>query len=252
MTTQSSGAGDPKRSLELLWGLRDSHKSGPKRALSAATVAAAAVELADTEGLSAVAMRRVADRLGVSTMSLYTYVHGKAELIDLMLDRVYGEPLAACAEPATVRVRLETLARDVRTLYLRHPWILQVARRRPTLGPNLMARYEHHLRCVEGLGLSDVEMDQSLSLIIAYVGGAVRATMEARQAEQATGQTDAEWWADRAPLFEKVFDPQRFPTAARVGAAVGADYEALNHPDRVFEFGLARLLDGLDAFIALR
>jgi AcrR family transcriptional regulator len=197
-------------------------------------------------------MRRVADRLGVSTMSLYTYVHGKAELLDLMLDRVYGEPQPACAEPATPRARLEALARDVRALYLRHPWVLQVARHRPTLGPNLMTRYEQQLHCVEGLGLSDVEMDQSLSLIGAYVGGAVRATIEARQAERASGQTDAQWWADRAPLFEKVFDPERFPTAARVGAAVGADYEAVNHPERAFEFGLARLLDGLEAFIAAR
>ena len=98
-----SGGGDPERSIELLWGLREPPGRGPKPRLTVAKITRSAIELADTEGLTALSMRRVAERLGVSTMSLYTYVPGKAELIDLMLDTVYGETARPDDPPASWR-----------------------------------------------------------------------------------------------------------------------------------------------------
>src|SRR5688500_7903620 len=93
MTLEMSGAGDPARSLPLLW--RTASARAGRSGLSVDRIVSAAIELADTDGIGALSMRRVAERLSVGAMSLYTHVPGKAELIDLMLDTVFGEvPLA--------------------------------------------------------------------------------------------------------------------------------------------------------------
>src|SRR5215207_6107774 len=80
------------RTLELLWGARRRPRRGPKPSLSVEQIVSAAVEVADDEGLAALSMQRVAERLGFTTMSLYRYVPGKGELIDLMLDAAFGRP----------------------------------------------------------------------------------------------------------------------------------------------------------------
>ena len=109
-TTRGS-RGDATRTMELLWGLAPRPTRGPKQGLTLEAVVDAAVALADAEGIDALSMRRVAEALGVGAMSLYTYVPGKAELVDLMLDRVYGEQLAGIATEGGWRARLESRAR---------------------------------------------------------------------------------------------------------------------------------------------
>jgi AcrR family transcriptional regulator len=266
VTIEYSGTGDPTRSMELLWGLQERPKRGPKPKLSVEQISAAAIALADAEGLAAVSMRRVADELGVTAMSLYTYVPGKAELLDLMLDRVYAEAVApSSAESAPAvgsalsagpapgwRVALASIARANWAMFVRHPWMLQVATSRPVLGPNLVAKYDHELRAVEGIGLSDIEMDLVISLVLQYTVGAVRAAVEAEQAERRTGMSEERWWSLYAPLLERVFDAERYPVAARVGAASGEEYQAAADPARAFAFGLERVLDGVAAFVAAR
>jgi len=243
-----SGAGDPARSIELLWGLQERSKRGPKPKLTLAQITKAAIDLADAEGLDALSMRRVGDNLGVTAMSLYSYVPGKAELLDLMLDTVCAEFTDTAAQGW--RERLEHVARENWALYLRHSWLLQVAIARPVLGPNTIARYDHELRAVEGIGLSDIDMDLVVTALGNYVHGAVRAAIEAAQAVQQTGKTDVQWWEEHAPLLEKVFDAQRHPTATRVGAAAGEEYNAPSDPLRAFEFGLRLLLDGIESHLA--
>jgi len=242
-----SGAGDPARSIELLWGLQERSKRGPKPKLTLAKITRAAIEIADAEGLDALSMRRVGDNLGVTAMSLYSYVPGKAELLDLMLDAVYAE--FTDTPKSAWRERLEHVARENWALYLRHPWLLQVAIARPVLGPNTIAKYDHELRAIEGIGLGDIDMDLIVTALGNYVHGAVRAAIEAAQAVQQTGKTDAQWWEEHAPLLEKVFDAERFPTATRVGAAAGEEYNAPSDPLRAFEFGLRLLLDGIEAHL---
>ncbi|WKU06357.1 TetR/AcrR family transcriptional regulator [Micromonospora sp. HUAS LYJ1] len=250
MHVEYSGTGDPARSLALLWRTRErSSRSGD---LGVDQIVRAAIDVADAEGLAALSMRRVAERLGVGTMSLYTHVPGKGELLDVMLDTVHGETPRPADVPGGWRGRLERIARDNWALYLRHPWLLQVATTRPPLGPQVTARYDYELRAVEGTGLTDLEMDAVVTLVDSYVHGAVRGAVEAAQATGRTGLTDEQWWHAHAPYLEKVMDPTRFPTAARVGAAAGQEYQAATDPTRAFEFGLARVLDGIAALIADR
>ncbi|HEX2133942.1 MAG TPA: TetR/AcrR family transcriptional regulator [Actinophytocola sp.] len=246
------GRGDPARSMALLWRTGPEPRGrGPKPGLTVDRIAAAAIELADAEGLAALSMRRVAERLGVGTMSLYTYVPAKAELVDVMFDLVCGEVAPPWAE--TWRERLELIARANLEMYRRHPWMLTVmANSRPPLGPNSIANYDRDLRAVEGVGLSDLEMDSVVTMVYVYVQGAARTAIEAAGSERDTGQSDLEWWEAYAPLLEKVFDPEKYPTAARVGAAAGETYQSAYDPEHGFRFGLARLLDGVETMIRAR
>jgi AcrR family transcriptional regulator len=252
VTTDFSGGGDPRRSIDLLWRLPGKPRPGPKPRFTVEEVAAAAIAIADADGLAALSMRRVAERLGVAAMSLYTYVPSKAELIDLMLDTICTEIPRTGHGSGGWRSRLERIARENWALYLRHPWLLQVATTRPPLGPNLVAKYDHELGAVEGTGLSDLEMDLVVQLIGDYVHGAARSAVAATLVAQRTGLTDEQWWEQAGPALAEVFEPERFPTAARVGAAAGAEYQAAGDPHRAFEFGLRCLLDGIDTLIGAK
>ncbi|MBB5957892.1 AcrR family transcriptional regulator [Saccharothrix tamanrassetensis] len=249
MATEHSGGGDPARTLSVLW--RTTTPSARKD-LGVDRIVAAAVALADTEGLGALSMRRVADRLGVGTMSLYTYVPGKAELIDVMVDTVHGETARPADVPGGWRARLTQIARENWALYLRHPWLLQVATNRAVLGPNVVAKYDYELSAVDGIGLSDVEMDSVLALVLGHVQAAARPAVEAAQVEQRTGLTDRQWWQAAAPFLSRVFDPEKFPTAARVGAAAGEAHGSAYSGEHAFTFGLERVLDGIEALVGPR
>ncbi len=251
MTIEHSGSGDPAKSLELMWGVQPRPTRGRKPGLTVAQIVAAAIGVADAEGLAAMSIRRVAQELGSGAMSLYRYLPGRAELLDLMVDTVYAElPLAAVE--GEWRTRLEAVARENRELYVRHPWLLQVATGRPVLGPNTMAKYEHELSVLEGIGLTDVEMDAVVTLLNGFVRDAVRGAVDASAAERESGLTDEQWWQAHQPLLEKVFDVSRFPLAARVGGSVGAELNTAYDPSHAFEFGLARVLDGVAALLADR
>ncbi|WP_433337222.1 TetR/AcrR family transcriptional regulator [Spirillospora sp. CA-294931] len=250
MTTEYSGSGDPKRSLELLWDLQERPRRGPRPKLTVADVVAAAIAIADAEGLGALSMRRIADRLGVAPMSIYTYVPGKAELIDVMLDRAYGE-LAPCEDDGWRR-GLEHIAREHWALYHRHPWMLEIATGRPPMGPNLLDKYERELGAVEGVGLTDIEMDATLTLVTGFAASFARISVDLAQAERRTGIDDATWWETTAPLLDKVIEPGRYPLGERVGTAAGQEHNAAVAPEHAFEFGLARVLDGLAVLIDSR
>jgi AcrR family transcriptional regulator len=253
VATEYTGTGDPVRSMELLWDTEDRGvKRGPRPKLRMADVVQKAVALADRDGLAALSMRRLAEELGVTAMSLYTYVPGKGELLDLMTDAVCAE--TARPEPGgrSWRERLTQIAHENWTLYHRHPWLLHVATNRPVLGPNLIAKYDYELRAVDGIGLTDVEMDMTVALLTDFVHGSVRAALNQAQAQQQTGMSEIEWWEKFQPLLAKVFDPDRFPTATRVGAAAGEEFQAAVAPQRTFVFGLERLLDGVAALVRER
>jgi AcrR family transcriptional regulator len=258
MTPEFTGGGDPARSVALLWRDREPRPArGRRPTLTVDAIVAAAIEMADEAGLGALSMRALAERLKVGTMSLYTHVPGKAELIDLMLDTVLRET----ARPDTARpddlpdgwrARLELVARENLALIHRHPWMLEIVTFRPPMGPGVIAKYDLELRALEGIGLTDVEMDSVLTLVLGYVQSSARQALEATLVEQRTGLTDDEWWSAQAPLLDQVIDPDRFPVATRVGTAATEAYRGLWDPDHTFEFGLQRVLDGIEALVGAR
>src|SRR5690606_33504293 len=110
----------------------------------------------------------------------------------------------------------------------------------------------YELSAVDGIGLTDVEMDLVVSLVSDYVHGAVRGAVQADALVERTGMTDEEWWRRAGPILAEVLEPERFPLAARAGAAAGAEYGAASDPERAFEFGLRMLLDRVAAYLRAR
>lgn len=253
MAEEIAGRGDPIRTLELLWGKAPAPRRGPKSKVGVADLVAAAVAIADAEGIDAVSTRRVADAVGISPMSFYTHIPDKAVLLDLMLDavaRAEGDapPVIQVFDPAQWRANVTFLAREFRAHYLRHPWVLQISTHRPALGPNTLRAYETFLSALDGIGLDEVEIDMSVTMFANYVYGAVRDVARARMVKEQTGMSDDEWWYRIAPFLETIdFSP--YPVASRVGPVVGELY-GLGDPDRAFDFGLGVLLDGLERLVA--
>ena len=114
----------------------------------------------------------------------------------------------------------------------------------------MTALYDAELTAVDGLGLTDIDMDLIVSLLDDYVRGAARGAVEAAEAQDRTGMSDQQWWEAYGPLLAEVLDPARYPTAVRVGSAAGAEYGAAYDPARSFRFGLQRIIDGIGAFIS--
>ncbi|UNO44296.1 TetR/AcrR family transcriptional regulator C-terminal domain-containing protein [Streptomyces sp. MST-110588] len=117
---------------------------GRRAERSRAEITAAAVELADREGLDVVSMRRVASILGTGAASLYRYVATRDDLLDLMTDSTAGEYDLA-APSGDWQADLLAIARQARQIMRRHPWLPAMVMSRPTLGPHGIDLLEHVL-----------------------------------------------------------------------------------------------------------
>lgn len=245
--TQSSGSGDIARTLDLLWDTGPRPSRGPKPGLTLERIVEAAVEVADRDGIGALSMRRIATELGTGTMSLYRYVPGKAELLDLMLDRVQrpSENPADLGD-GSWRSALEALGRATLALYRRHPWLLEVNQSRPILGPSALDGLEKVLSRIKPMGLTDPELLSAIIMIDGYVVGAARTQLYQEEAERSSGLTDTQFWAAQGPALEKAMLSGRYPVLSGLSEdTFGADFDH-------FEFGLQRILDGLEVFVARR
>lgn len=245
MAAERTGAGDPERTIELLWpdAAPPQRRRGPRPRLEQAQISSAAIRLADAEGLPAVTMRALAKRLGLSSpMALYTYVPGKAELIDVMVDACFaGFVLDAPAEPRLAG-RIRAIADANRALYDEHPWLADVSIDRPPLGPGQLRKYERELTALDGLGLSDHEMDLTLGLVIAFVR-----SHAASAAAAASSSDEAAWWAVAGPALARRVNAGDYPLSSRIGTAAGEEQGRAHDPDVAYRFGLERIADGVEA-----
>ncbi|MFE6785463.1 TetR/AcrR family transcriptional regulator C-terminal domain-containing protein [Streptomyces sp. NPDC057680] len=219
---------------------------GAAAPLTREEIVAAALGLADAEGLHALTMRRVATRLGVSTMALYRHVPGKPELIRLMTDVACGEvPLGPV--PAHWRTGLEQAARWLRDVYARHPWLAHAmaSYTRPVATPNAMAYTEWVLRAMRGTPLTRTQKLHTHLTLFAYVQGLSMADDLEEQARQDSGISDGEWMEQNEPRFDAIQSGGSYPELASVTSegGFGLDLRTL------FEFGLGRTLDGIASLI---
>lgn len=253
MTSTNGGPGDNQRtggdiarSLELLWGEGERPTRGPKPGLTLDRIVTEAVRLADAEGLTAVSMRRLSTELGTGTMSLYRYVPGKGELLDLMLDRVYMPVPDARPPSGGWREAVEAYARETLVLYRAHPWLLQVNQARPVLGPGSVGGLELTLAGIKSMGLTDAELIGVVVMVEGYVTGVARTQVHEVEAVKKTGLTDEAFWEAQYPTLERIMNSGRYPHLA------GLSDDAFGPHFDHFEFGLQRLLDGLDVLVARR
>lgn len=248
-TASAGGAAATDTVLRLLWRARlgeAAGRRGPRRRMSVDQIVDACIDLADAEGLASFSMRRAADRVGLSPMSLYSYVPDRSALIGLMIDQAVGRtPLPE--HTGTLRERLRGVSRLLWEEYHRHPWLLDAQSHRPWIGPHVSERYEWELCALEGCGLDDIAMDHTVSLLASHAAASAQDARRARHSEESSGTSDMEWWSANAPVLEEVMPPGAFPVSGRVGSAVGEAYQAVTSPAAVYEFGLEVILDGIEA-----
>jgi AcrR family transcriptional regulator len=225
----------------LVWSLPEPGR-GPQPALGREQIVRAAVKIADTEGVSAATMRRVATALGSSTpMSLYRYVGNKDGLVDLMLDTVVGE-VAVPAEPTGHwRADLRLLARESWAMMQRHPWYAELVHTRPPLGPQALARTEFGLAAFAPTGVDPTTAMTYLSMVNGLtIGLALQAAEELKMRRRTGLHTDDDLRSAARPFIEEIIASGRYPTVNRwlvEGGRFGEGFEPV----------LDTLLDGIAA-----
>lgn len=209
----------------------------------------AAVAIADAEGLGGLSMRRLAGVLRMPTMSLYRFVADKDDLILLMMDQVMAEhPPPAHVVPGRDdwRTCLDALARLQWSMYRRHKWLSQaVSFTRPPLAPHGMAHTEWAMRALDGHGLTPNLQFRAAVMIANHVRGTAIGLEEEAQAEQESGMTDSEWFATQQARFAAVLATGKLPMMSRFLAAGDHTFDL----DVLVDFGLQRLLDGLERLL---
>lgn len=227
----SENAFDPTRSLPLLWRAHrppgtsaDGERRGRPPSLSVDAVVAAGVELADAEGIDAVSMRAVAERLGRTPMALYTYVPSKDDLAELMYDHVLGELPAAYDEDSWCAGVLAWV-RAHWTLYLRHPWMVKIGSARPTLGPHEFADLEALSVILDAAGLTPVRQVRVMSGLAQLVRGSALLVAETRETTRVTGISETDWWYARSAKLDEVAPhlAELIPSLTRLSSAGAYD-----------------------------
>jgi AcrR family transcriptional regulator len=238
------------RVLRLLWGFEEPNRPGPKPGLSITGIGAAAIRIADANGLGAVSMSKVAAELGFTTMSLYRYVNSKDDLYVVMIDEAFGEPELGGRPDGDWRERITAWAMSVREAMRRHPWILQVPLYEPPLSPKQLLWMEAGLQAFEGTPLTEQDRLSSIVLMNIYVRGATQLMADMFKNNAAAELTEQEADQIYGRRLARLAEPDRFPAIAATVASGFAEDDTTTTDE--FLFGLRTVLDGIDALIRRR
>ncbi|GAA0330572.1 TetR/AcrR family transcriptional regulator [Actinoallomurus spadix] len=224
-------AGDRKRAAEPVW---SRPRGGRRPKLSREAIVAAAIAIADAEGLDAVSIRRVASELGVRAMSLYTHIDAKEDLLDLMHDEVAAEVLIEGELPPDWREAFREITAREREVTLRHPWVFQLAGRSPRVGPNGLMHAEQSFTVASRLTDDPREMLAIVRAIDHYMLGYTLRTQGGRERKAAgLGGVGEE------PYVRTLLAEGTFPHLKPV-------LDAGIHDQDDFEQGLTWILDGIE------
>ncbi|RLP97241.1 TetR family transcriptional regulator [Micromonospora sp. CV4] len=162
-----SGDGDSDR--QPIWTRPERGSRGPAPAHSRDAIVAAAIALADADGLAAVSMRGVATALGTGAGSLYRYLSSRDDLLDLMTDRAVGE-LRPYPPPAGDWLdTMLLLARRQLALHRRHPWLIDVIHRPSGIGPESLAWFDNCLRILEPVRCAATAKFEAIAMVTGVV-----------------------------------------------------------------------------------
>ncbi|WP_030304258.1 TetR/AcrR family transcriptional regulator C-terminal domain-containing protein [Streptomyces katrae] len=234
---REGNGGAPGIDPQQLWLGSDQPRRGRKPAYSREAITAAAVALADSEGLEAVTMRKVAERVGAGVMSLYSYAPDKETLLNLMVDHVSGELPTAHTLTGDWRADLKAIAHLQRAHMLRHPWLPAALTTRRVPGPHTLAFLERALAALRPAGLDGAAKLEVFAQLTAFVAGHV-----AHETAQAALAQSPDRAAAEARYLAVVAADGHHPELAAALAAPGRPPA----PEATFSRFLNRLIDGLD------
>ncbi|GAA3106078.1 AcrR family transcriptional regulator [Kribbella aluminosa] len=228
---------------ETIWTRQ--RKAAPAReTLSREQIVAAAMQVLDTEGVTGLSMRKLAAKLGSGATSLYWHVPTKDDLIDLLIDEVWGEIDVPEPDLAGWRSGALLFGHSMRSAVLRHPWLPEVMYTRPSIGPKAMGLGARGMVLFGAAGFSEREVDLAMGAVMSYVLGTASAEVATREMARKSGSSEPEWIAE---LLEQA-------------QSAAGDYPAMQESVRrrtvtdlntslteTFVYGFDALLDGLQA-----
>jgi len=195
----------------------------------------AAVELADTSGIESLSMRKLGQELGVEAMSLYNHVANKDEILDGIVDLVFGE-IALPSGEGDWKPAMRNRATSAHQALIRHPWAPSLMQSRTRPGPATMRHHDSVLGSLRNAGFTLVMAAHAVSVIDGYVYGfalqQINIPLQSREQVAVVGESILRQLAGEYPhLAEMITDHAMKP---------GYDYA------QEFEFGLDLILDGLE------
>jgi AcrR family transcriptional regulator len=242
----------------LLWDAQPRPRRGPKPALTAEDIIRTAMQVADREGLAALTMHTIAEALGFTTMALYRYFPSKETLVDAIVDAALGTPPTPSGPRKGWRRAVRNWAFAKRAMLCARPWVAELPFVAAPHGPNWLSWHEAFLQALAGTKLSPDDMMDMLSIVDGYVRGNSDTAVSLARA-QSRGVSVEDWArAVGADLARAINDP-RYPMLSAIlssetaGLAAGNSLPArAGRPrtmDEAFDFGLERVLDGIQRYM---
>ncbi len=214
--------------------------------LSRERIVTEAVRLLDGEGIGALSMRKLAARLGAGATSIYWHVANRDELIELVIDEVYGEVEIPDVEDdgGDWRAATRRIAHSMRGAIAHHPWLVSVLDHLVAGlgGPNALRLTERLLALFEGVGFSLREAERALNTMAAYVIGVAVSEAAWHTATSHHAGNEREWIAETQRVAEEA--TKDYPRLRELVAHY-QDVDVRGVMDEDFDYGLERILDGI-------
>jgi TetR/AcrR family tetracycline transcriptional repressor len=215
-----------------------STRTRPRGSLTREEIIKEALALLEQQGLGALSMRRLADRLGVAPNALYTHVRGKADLIDGLIDQVYAGLTLELDRSGDWAQQLTTLSEQIREHLLAHPAVVPYALQQPGLGPHSLRLGEAIYDVLRPAGFSDQVVVGTVYALLTYILGFVALEV----ARTGTDPQTSDEFVRRMWAFFAALPPGEFPHTVQLAAQL-----ARISTDDQFQFGIRTFLAGLNA-----
>lgn len=211
----------------------------PRQRLNRDRVLQAAAELADSGGIESLTMRKLGVELGVEAMSLYNHVANKSDLLDGMVDSVFGQ-IDLSPAGTDWRTSMRQRAESLRQVLSRHPWATALMESRTTPGPATLRHHDYVIGTLRGAGFSLEMTAHAFSLMDSYIYGFAL--------QQNNLPPNAEGTAQLAQQIMAQFAADQYPHLSEltVGHVLQPGYDYADE----FAFGIDLILDGLERALA--
>lgn len=236
--------------LALAWGVAERPERAPRRELSIERIVAAAVQIADADGLGAVSMARVAKSLGFTTMSLYRYVTSKDDLLLLMQEAALDAEFPPAHDPADWRTELREWALFALQLFRQHGWVLDVPVTGAPTTPNNLRILDAGLRALRSTALDEGTKVATILLVSGYVRNAALLSRDLDRAIADAGGDESTTGAVYTDALVELVDEVRFPYLRPLveHGTYASQPGGLDEVDDI-RWGLERTLDGIAVLV---
>jgi AcrR family transcriptional regulator len=245
-TTDPSSARVPPHPTFFPWASAAERARPARETLTRDEIIDAAIRVMDDEGLDALSMRRLGKELDAGATSLYWHVRNKDELLDLVLDRVIGEVIPDMPRDAGWRETAEQTARSLRRVLAHHRGVAPIMGERPTFGPNALRALEIMLTPFLDAGFTAEDCLLASTTLINWASGFAVFEVRDPVGPSATDEERAAFIAEFM-AFVATLPVEQYPTTLALlpkGAGITSDQQ--------FDYGLERMLDGIEAYQAGR